>query len=332
MSAPLPVPLSLPELLTLPEPEHRFAVEGIIPHPAITLIAGPPDSLKTWVALEIGFSMANATRFLETFPAPEPHKILFVQLEMGGGEMAHRVRLLGAGDFPGHIAFLVDQPFDLYNPADFHWLTQQEEDILILDSAVRLFRGRENEAQDVARFFALLLALKQAGMSVVLLHHLRKPAADAGPVDLAALVRGSGDFLAAPDAAFVLRRLDAHAVTISCVKMRNAPKSEDFVIRLVGDGSRLSLVYEPAEVSVPDAPPLRSAVLERIKGGDSKTGDVVKALRGRFPERMIRATVRSLLQEGQVVEDRAFGRRVLTMPDLRAQGTDGKIAAHGGEE
>jgi len=323
MSAPLPVPLSLPELLALPEPEHRDAIKGLIPHPGITLIAGPPDSLKSWTGLELGFSLANATRFLETFSVPELHKVLFVQLEMTGPEMAHRIRLLGAGDFPGHIAFLVDQPFDL-NPARFHWLAQREEDVVIIDSVIRLFRGNENDAGDVSRFFSPLLALKQAGKSVLLLHHLRKPAADAVPGDLAALVRGSGDFLAAPDAAFVLRRLDPSAVTVSCVKMRNAPKPEDFVVRIVGDGSRVSLVYEPAEAVVPDVSSIGTAVLERLRSGDRKTGDIVKALRGQFPERMIRATLRKLILSA--------ASKVTTTPSGGSQGTlDGEIAPQGRE-
>lgn len=306
-----PEVLSLLDLLATPEPQHRYAAAPLIPHPGVTLLVGYSGAFKTWAACSLSLALAAGEPFLGRFGVPRPHTVLFCETEMSRDQLARRFRLLGADPACDRLRFIVG-PLDLYDVAQRKWLLEREEEVLILDPAVRLFRGDENAAQDVARFFEqAIFPLKRAGKSVVLVHHVRKAVPGQPPSDPDALIRGSGDWKAAVDAALVLVRQDEQRAIVRHVKARDSREVAPFVLRLDADETRAMLSYEgEVERTLPGLRPVREAVLDTLGEEMHRPDDMLAALRGRYTERVIRETLRVLESEG-IVERVRVGRRVL---------------------
>ena len=102
--------------------------------------------------------------------------------------------------------------------------------LLVLDPLVRLHGIDENHAGDVAELLAYFRSLqRQLGLSVVLVHHTRKNAADG--VAAGQGLRGSGDIHAFGDSNLYLRRTEQHLILSS--EHRAAPASSPVYLRLV---------------------------------------------------------------------------------------------------
>ncbi len=302
--------LTLAQLLATPEPATRYAAAPIIPAPGISLIAGYAGAFKTWAVAGLALSLAQGLPFLSKFGVPAPLSVLFIAAEMSGAQLAHRFRLLGVASACERLRLVVDQGLDLYGAAHRDWLLQREEEVVVLDPAIRLFKGDENSAPDVARFFEPLLALKRAGKAVVLVHHVRKAVPGAGPSDPDAMIRGSGDWKAAVDSALVVKRLGEQRVQVWHVKLRDGREVPPFIVRIDGDEERVTLTYEgEAEKTLPGLVPVREAIMSMLASGMRGPSEVIAALRGRYAEKAVRGTIRSLVEEG-AVERVMVGRRV----------------------
>lgn len=59
----------------------KFLVEGLITAGSCGFIAGEPKSFKSWVAMDLAFSVAEGTPFLGHFDVREPGAVLYIQEE-----------------------------------------------------------------------------------------------------------------------------------------------------------------------------------------------------------------------------------------------------------
>jgi DNA-binding transcriptional ArsR family regulator len=309
LSASLDV-LSLRDLLVTPEPELSFLAAPLIPQ-GVTLLVGYSGTFKTWAACVLALDLAHGRHFLGHFGVMRPYSVLFCENEMSRVQLARRFRLLGADPTCDRLRFIIG-PLDLFDRAQRDYLLRREEDVFIFDPLVGLFRGDENSAGDVRRFFEeTIFPLKRAGKSVILLHHVRKPIPGQPPSDLDALIRGSGDWKAACDSALVLVRQDEQRALVHHVKARDTREAPSFVLRLDADDARAGLVYDgEAEHTLPGLRPVREAVLEALGEEVQGPNDVLSCLRGRYTERVIRETLSVLVAEG-IVERIHMGRRVI---------------------
>jgi len=273
--------LTVRELLLLPVPDTHFLVDGLLPHPAITALCGPPGSLKTWLTCGLGLALAGATPFLG-HGVPEPRRALLLEGEMPPAQIARRLRLLGSD--PACEQFSVfAEPLDLYDDGILDDLLSRPESVIILDSAIRFLRGSENTAEDAAAFYARLYRLRAAGKSVVLLRHVRKRLRDGnGPVvDSDEAGRGSSEWQAGCDAEILVRDISLNFIEVRFSKARDFVEPGAFAVRLVEEHGRASLRVESLSAAILDEPSPRDRALHAMLPvlPDAAPGMTVKEVR-----------------------------------------------------
>lgn len=229
-----------------------WLIEGLWANEAVGLIGGTPKAGKTWLALEMALAVSSGQPCLGRLPVKNPGAVLLFCAEDGPRAVQQRVAGLAAArgiDFARLAIGWID--------AATLWLDDEKHQkrlsltiaatkprLLILDPLVRLHRGDENSAADIASVLGYLRSLqREHHVAVVLVHHVRKSAA-AQPGQA---LRGSGDLHAWGDSnAYLLRRDDKPTLV---VEHRAHPTPPPLVVRLSGDPPRL--VVE----TIPDTPP-----------------------------------------------------------------------------
>ena len=142
---------------------------------------------KTFVALEIAYSVATGGKFLK-WQAPKPHGVLYVDGEMPGVALQERVsRIVSSENLePGPDMFRVLTPDLQEDPMpDLATTTGQRRiedeigpatDLIVIDNLSSLVRraGRENDAESWLSLQEWALGLRSQGKSVLFVHHSGK--------------------------------------------------------------------------------------------------------------------------------------------------------------
>lgn len=183
-----------------------WIVQGIVAAGAPGAIAGPPKSLKTFVAESLALHVATGRPWLDRFPT-RPGRVLLLPREDTTRETQRRIWRLarGMGIDPRDLADVLRietlRPFYFDEPADLEamrlTLGSFRPSLLILDSLARCHRGEENSSTEMRQVTATWADLATSfDTAVVIVHHLRKPPA-AGDTQSAGLrMRGTGDLFA----------------------------------------------------------------------------------------------------------------------------------------
>lgn len=144
-----------------------------------TILYGPGDSMKSFLALWCGMLLASGCSGAHLSAAPTPWKILFLDWEMAAQDVRSRVKMLRAGD-----ARLSGAPTyrRCYQPLadDVNELkkivSEEAVDVLIIDSLAMAAGGQELERADSAiRFNA---ALRSLNCTSLIVGHTPKPQED----------------------------------------------------------------------------------------------------------------------------------------------------------
>jgi RecA-family ATPase len=164
-------------------PEDPWRINKLLPLEGFVILAGVSGEGKSFVSLE----MANAI----TTPRPfvdEPQfdvkgtNVLYIDGEMSKSELQRRGRQMGFADARKHKLFFVsqnevnlssDERDDL---GDVMRIVEEEDIGVVFVDTLRAVAGgiEENKAEEVRRFFNRFKPLKDAGVCVVFLDHLRK--------------------------------------------------------------------------------------------------------------------------------------------------------------
>jgi hypothetical protein len=238
----LPQPVSVRDLLDMPEPEEQFIAEGIIPCDANVVWAGYPKSHKTNALLELMVSAASATSFLGRFPVERPFRTGAVLME----DRAHRVRRrlhrickahhVALGDLQGRLSFWYRPPLRLSDSGVMLELARQIEQLqlqlLIVDSWSYVSSGNSDKSDDVTPQLQALAALRDRapGLTIVLVHHARKAAPGQDPTGerLTDTIRNSTAFGAWYDTGIVLSRTDETSPVKVRAELRDLPAPAPF--------------------------------------------------------------------------------------------------------
>lgn len=182
-----PNPLSEVSLMNLKP--TTFVLKPLLPDQGLGMLYAPRGMGKTFVALEIGYSVAIGAKKCFSWEIPEARPVLYVDGEMPANIMQNRLQ----GIIQGHATRLPE-------PADyFRIITPDLEprgnapnissslgqrmiedclkggELLILDNLSCLCRsGKENEGDDWVPVAEWALRLRQRGISVLFVHHAGK--------------------------------------------------------------------------------------------------------------------------------------------------------------
>jgi len=260
-------------------PGNDWLIERIWREGGVGIIGGPPKGLKTWVVAEMAIAIASGTPFAGVYEVKAPGPVLAFFAEDSLADIKFRLASLCSGRGTNLATLdirLIDASALLLNNAfHFRWLEEQVKAIhprsLMLDPFVRIFRGNEDDAGQVAAVLGLLRKLQRDhSMAVSLVHHARKGATTTS----GAALRGSGDLHAWGDSNLYLTPTSAGSRIV--VEHRSARAPDPFTIGLTStkDGSvtGLGIVDDDDRSTRDDGPALDERVLACLKDSDKPLG------------------------------------------------------------
>jgi phage/plasmid primase-like uncharacterized protein len=236
----LPRPLSVSELIHLPEPEEQFIAEGLLPVGGNALLAGYPKSGKTNFLLELAVAAGFGRPFLDRFRVPRRHRIGIILME----DRPHRVRRrlerlceghgVNLGDLQGWLHLWFRPPLRLSDAATMAELQEDVEalrlELLMVDSWAYTATGDSNDADEVTPQLQALSVVCGDHCTPLLVHHARKTTQDKGGDRLTDLIRNSSAFGAWFDAGLVLSRADESSPIKVRAELRDLPAPEPFSV------------------------------------------------------------------------------------------------------
>ena len=168
--------------------------------------------------------------------------------------------------------------------------------LLLLDPLVRLHGIDENHAGEVAELLAYFRSLqRQLGLSVVLVHHTRKNAADG--VAAGQGLRGSGDIHAFGDSNLYLQRTKEHLILSS--EHRAAPASAPVYLELVASDAETTHLKVITDLPGEEGRGLKEQVLDLLAQGKVLTRTRLRDALGVKNERL-GDELESLERTGQI--------------------------------
>jgi RecA-family ATPase len=255
---------------------ERWLVEELWCTNSVGVIGGAPKCAKTWLSLDMALSVATGTPCLGKYAVPEPGPVLVYLAE--DALVAVRERIEGMAWHRGldldrvevHVITAPVLRLDQERDRMRLWETTRRlrPRLLVLDPLVRLHGIDENRAGDVAELLAYFRSLqRELGLSVVLVHHTRKNAADG--VAAGQGLRGSGDIHAFGDSNLYLQRAKDHLILSS--EHRAARASAPVYLELVAVDVRTAHLVVIAELSNETDRGLHERLLALLAGGQVHT-------------------------------------------------------------
>jgi hypothetical protein len=210
-----------------------WAIEGIWSDAAHGVVAGPPKSFKSLVALDMGISVASGTHFLNQFKIGRQGPVMMIQKENNEGDIqdlqsrietsrglgqtvgtngSRSLTVSGGADYPFYLANNPD--FDLTDSGDLSSLRKQirrlNPVLLILDPLYLMTPGvDENSAHEMTPVLEWLLRVKQNyNCGTLLIHHFKKANAENPVRTMVERISGTGVFGRWYESAVLLERPD----------------------------------------------------------------------------------------------------------------------------
>lgn len=299
------------ELLTRPEP--TALVEGRIFENTLITLYGPPGAGKTFVALDIAYSLATGLDWLGA-PVCAPGSVVYVAAE-GVGGLNKRVRAWR--DHRRHVdeadVLIGESAINLMELGDTQRLIdaigEKRPQLVVFDTLARcLIGGDENAAKDMGtavRHCDLLRS--QLGAAVLLVHHSQK----SGPVE-----RGSSALRGACDTMLQLESTN-DLLTLSCDKQKDALPFSPLSLAVRPIASVNSCVIQLANPH---------AIAPQLTQSEQKA---LAALRQQFGAEGARSVQ---WQQASVLPERTFNRAKTRLQDLGYVHKAGNIFAITGKD
>ena len=264
-----PFPVTRIAHIQAPESEQRWLVESLWADQAVGFIGGTPKSGKTWLALELAVAIASGHSCLGRYPVHHRGHVLLYAAEDSACAIKHRVAAIARARDIGDISrlaigLITEDNLRLDN--DEHQqrlaitLEQLQPRMLVLDPLVRLHRTDENSAADVSGLLHYLRQLqRQYSVAVVLVHHVRKSAAEQPGQAL----RGSGDLHAWSDSSLYLLRRNGRLSLQA--EHRSLPSPAPVAVELATDPDpHIAVLSDADEVEQPQPDPLIDRVISSL--------------------------------------------------------------------
>lgn len=194
-------------------PPIEWLIEGLLEKKNVVMLAGAPKTAKSWLALEIGLSVASGTPLFGDpllMGTGRPGKVLFCFLEDGAHNIHARSTALAKGKGLREIEklglfFRFGGGLNMGARAQAIQLGEAikqgipDLDLLVFDPFRNLHYGDENDSSIIIQIMDNLRYLRDnTGASILVTHHTRKPSgADKNNPGFA--IRGSGAIFGSVD-------------------------------------------------------------------------------------------------------------------------------------
>jgi hypothetical protein len=306
--------LSIDDLINMPAP--RWAIRGLFEINSLVMLAGPPASFKSFLVIDWVLSMATGKKWhgRETSPG----KVLYL---LGEGKASllkrieswvHYYRLTASERQTLNDNFRVT--FDVPQLAskasvDNMLAGLAAEDfapnVIVVDTFARSFVGLdENSQKDTGLWIEQADRLRQAGYTVILIHHTAKN------TEFGLKYRGSSAIMGALDTAFTLCRDQGSKVraTLSCAKQKDHPETEDLFFQRVNvQPDRLKGDDENSMVLIPTIK-IDERYTPEGQAKEAREAELLEEVLGDETIEGPRAKARTLAKLAKITEGQAYGR------------------------
>lgn len=216
------------ELKNYEEEDKEWIIEKLIPTKSVCVITGKRGTLKTFITLQMAYSIATGCEFLNKF-STRKGKIIYLDKENGVGIMKQRTYMIKKGmeiedkDIPVGFICFSQLKIDRFSDINFiEKLIEKEKPILlIIDTYRRAISYDENDAGEVSKLFVDTLRplVEKNDLSIILIHHNRKGSSESA--DEMDELRGSSDLANYSDIIIKLER-NSNTLVLKQLKNRNA--------------------------------------------------------------------------------------------------------------
>ncbi|WP_075553593.1 AAA family ATPase [Pseudonocardia sp. Ae505_Ps2] len=286
------------ELMGMEFPTPRWAVPGVICE-GVTLLAGPPKVGKSWMSLGLALDIAAGRPAFGRITT-EPGSVLYLALEDTPRRLKSRMEIaLGDRPAPAGLTLSIACP-PMPSGGDVQvaeWLESHPDARLVVIDVFAKVRG--TPAPGVSAYdadYAAMARIKRVadhyGVAVVLVHHVRKAAAE----DFLATVSGTNGLAGAADAVLVLERARAQADGVLHVTGRDVDETDYPLAFDPGAGAWSLLDGNAADYQMRDTRSLVIRYLRDYPGRRPK--EIAEALR--LDAGTVRQTCRRMQNDGQL--------------------------------
>lgn len=195
------------ELQKMEFPPIRYAVKGYIAE-GLTILAGKPKIGKSWMALDFAMAIAEGNVALGSISC-ERGAVLYCALEDNQRRLQRRMRQRYGDESRWPQSFYLTLDLPRLNEGGIEvlekWIHAYNPSLIIIDTFVAV-RPRNNRANGYEADYESLAPLQELagekGISIIVVHHLRKMAGE-DPLDM---ISGTTGLTGAVDAVLVLHR------------------------------------------------------------------------------------------------------------------------------
>jgi bifunctional DNA primase/polymerase-like protein/AAA domain-containing protein/primase-like protein len=188
-------------LLTEPQENHPWLVEGILPIGGLSILGAKPKVGKSTLARNLALAIAKGERFIERTTVQGT--VIYLALEEKRAEVQRHFQRMGAEEEPIviHVGTAPDEAMAALADA----ITKHKPILVIIDPLLKLIRlTNANDYAEVTRALEPLLELaRTSGCHVLCVHHLGKGERVGGDALL-----GSTALFAAVDTLLMMQRHD----------------------------------------------------------------------------------------------------------------------------
>lgn len=192
--------------------EKSWRIKNLIPKEGFVILASISGNRKTWLAIE----MAKAISLNENFLNEEEFKteganVLYINAENSESEMHRRGRQLGITLKPPvyNLRLVNADNINLNTDEGEVWLKSHIEfdkiSVVFIDTFIAVGGGiKEDKSDEVRQFFNRYCSLKNSGVVLVWLMHMRKPTNFEGKIPKKEMLLGSQDKVASVEVLLML--------------------------------------------------------------------------------------------------------------------------------
>lgn len=297
-------------------PANQWRINGLVPRNGITFIAGVSGEKKTWLALHMAYAISTGSHLFgsDKFNV-EKGKVLYLDVEMGLREMKRRGNLLKFSQIPAdQILIMSEEIVDLRSEYEFEcfseYIEQQGIEVLFIDTLRGVAGGmNEDKAEEVREFLQRFNALKNKGLTIIILDHCRKPVRNEGYAPKKEQLLGSQDKVASAESVLMVRgEAGAPGFAVYQVKSRTGIETKPFMAQMVDQpGGGIAFSYEgeyDEQVSKMDEAKL---IIPQVIGtGNLTTKVIVEILRDQHKvgERYVREALRHLVTDNVLITEK----------------------------
>jgi len=213
---------------------NPWVLEPLIPHKSITVLDGLGGSGKSWLALDLSYSISLGLDFLGLFPVRRSGAVLYLTAEEAKEVFVQRLDMIQK-HYSKNENFkwlsLLDENLEMTSylcrkrrgeqivtetAEALEWLISEEKPALIvLDSLINFYGLDENSSEDAMFFYDVLkYFIRKYQVSFLLLHHQNKEAMKIQSDDVISF-RGSGVLREQARSRLVYKNIKINETTIA---------------------------------------------------------------------------------------------------------------------